>query len=170
MRRRRRVVDLDAPDHFTVLASSETGHLGAFQLLAVKGSRRASASIDGDQLAMLGDRVLLIIDELERRGLVAIEVGDGPDETPPLAGPSRMDIAADTLAVEWDDDGDRLIIEAIAAPPAAGAGAWARSIGEPDATELPDDDPLGPDILRVRLTPLLAQRFARRARRLAARP
>jgi uncharacterized repeat protein (TIGR03847 family) len=174
MKRRRRIVDLDAPDRFTVLRPDDAGRPGsdAFRLLAVKGLRRASAAIDREQLEALAGHVLVIIDELERRGLVAIEVGgwppeEGAPEQPP-GRPLGIEIRAETVAVEWDDDGDRLIVEAVSAPPGAGAGTWARPENEADPDGIPDDDPSGPDVLRVRLTPIVAQRFARLARRLAA--
>jgi hypothetical protein len=33
---------------------------------------------------------------------------------------------------------------------------------------VPDDEPMGPDLLRVRLTPVMAQRFARHAGQIAS--
>jgi hypothetical protein len=168
VRRRRRVIDLDAPDRLTVVAPTATGAPDRVGLLAVKGRRRASATIEREQLEMLADRVLLIIDELERRGLVAIDVGAMPEEAPPAEGPPIVELDADTVALEWDDDGERLVIEAIAAQADGGAGISAGPAGEPEPVEVPDDEPWGPDVLRLRLTPIVAQRFARQARRLSA--
>jgi uncharacterized repeat protein (TIGR03847 family) len=37
-----------------------------------------------------------------------------------------------------------------------------------DEDEIPDEAPIGPDVLRVRLTPTMAQRFAARAMRVVA--
>jgi uncharacterized repeat protein (TIGR03847 family) len=166
MRRRRRIVDLDAPERLVVVGPTSSGDADRFRIVATKGSRRASATIEREQLVMLAERVLLIIDELERRGLVAIEVGDAPRDPSISVGAASAGLRADTLAVEWDDDGERLVIEASAALPDGGAGVSAEPVGEPDPI-VPDDEPWGPDILRVRLTPITAQRFARQARRLS---
>jgi uncharacterized repeat protein (TIGR03847 family) len=37
-----------------------------------------------------------------------------------------------------------------------------------DEDDIPDDAPIGPDVLRVRLTPHMAQQFARRANSVVA--
>ena len=51
----------------------------------------------------------------------------------------------------------------------AGAGESAlRDDDEPDEDDIPDDAPIGPDVLRVRLTPYMAQQFARRANSVVA--
>ena len=86
--------------------------------------------------------------------------------------PWHEEFRAGTLTIAWDDDGDRIIIEAQALAFDAGAGESAPLPGEEfdrgvDA-EVPDDDPLGPDLLRVRLTPWMAQRFARQAAQMAS--
>ena len=111
-----------------------------------------------------------MLDELERRGLVAIDTGAGattPD--PPLLEPLREEFPVGALAIAWDDDGERFIVEAHSLLFDAGVGESAPPHGqEGDLDEVPDDDPIGPDVLRVRLTPAMAQRFARSAGRIAA--
>jgi hypothetical protein len=60
-------------------------------------------------------------------------------------------------------------VEAYAMVFDAGAGESALAPdAEPDDEDVSDHDPLGPDLLRVRLTPDMALRFARQAARLAS--
>ncbi len=138
MRRRRRIVDLDAPDRFTVLASSERGQPDAFRLLAVKGSRGASAAPSiGSSSRCSPTASCSSSTSSSAAAWWPSRSWTGRTTTPPPGGPPWADVRAETLAVEWDDDGERLVIEAAAAPPAAGAGLWAEPMGEPDATETP---------------------------------
>jgi uncharacterized repeat protein (TIGR03847 family) len=166
---KRRIIDLDAPDRFVAGALRGAGG-GAFFLQAARGPRVVTIALQREQMALLADRMLTILDELERRGLVAIEVGaDAVAEQPRLAEPLREEFAVGTLTIAWDDDGDRVIVEAHAMLFDAGVGESAPPRErDPELEEIPDDDPIGPDVLRVRLTPAMAQRFARHAGRIAA--
>ena len=106
-------------------------------------------------MSILADRVLAIVDEVERRGLAAIDAGPAgiPDERP-LQQPLLEEFRVGTLVIAWDDDIDRLIVEARSMTFDAGAGESAMREGdEPDEDDIPDDAPIGPDVLRVRLTP-----------------
>jgi uncharacterized repeat protein (TIGR03847 family) len=114
--------------------------------------------------------MLLICGELERRGLMAIDVAPahGPASTP-LVGPLHEEFRVGTLTIGWDNDSSRVVVEAFALVFDAGAGESALlSDREPDDDDISDDDPLGPDLMRVRLTPLMALRFARHAARIAS--
>lgn len=169
----RRIIDLDAPDRFAAGAMGPADGQ-AFAIQATRGSRIVTVALEREQLALLADRVLAIIDELERRGLVAIDAGPGSTSPEaPLTDVRHEDFRAGTLTIGWDDDAERVVVEAHAMVFDAGAGESAPPPGErPPPDDPPDDDPLGPDILRVRLTPLMAGRFAERAARLvvAAQP
>ncbi|MFV2062033.1 MAG: DUF3090 family protein [Chloroflexota bacterium] len=165
----RRIIDLDEPDRFASTAVGESGER-TFYLQAVQGSRVVSVTLERDQLEILAERMLAIIDELERRGLTAIDAGTAtaPDE-PPLAGPLCEGFHAGTLTIAWDEDVDRLIIEARSHILDEGAGESASPIiADVGEDEIPDDAPIGPDVVRVRIKPLMAQQFARQAGRLAA--
>jgi uncharacterized repeat protein (TIGR03847 family) len=171
---KRRVVDLDRPKRFAAIRVGASGEGGYF-LLAGRGSRTHTVALEREQLALLGERLLVIIDELERRGLLAIDAGlSVASDAPPGGRPPREDFHAGTLTLSWDEDGDRIVIEAFAMDADSGIGEHAprpdRSSegGEDDLAA--DDDPLGPDVLRVRLIPVMAQRFARQACRLAGTP
>jgi uncharacterized repeat protein (TIGR03847 family) len=165
---KRRVHDFDAPDRFAAgMVGGPDEEVVIVQ--AVRGTRTISVALERDQLAMLADRTVVILDELERRGLVAIDAaGASPVDAHTLDEPVIEAFRAGTLTIGWDDDGDRLVIEAIAMAVDAGAGESVPPPGEGFDDEVPDDEPIGPDVLRVRLTPVMAQRFARSAGRLAS--
>ncbi len=157
-------MDFDAPDRFATSAVDDAGDR-VFYLQAVQGVRRASVMLEKEQVAILADRVLAIIDELERRGLAAIDAGaHGIADTRPLRAPVREEFRVGTMTIAWDDDVDELVIEARSMTFDAGAGDSAvRDDPELDEDDIPDDAPIGPDVLRVHLTPWMAQQFARRA-------
>jgi uncharacterized repeat protein (TIGR03847 family) len=164
----RRIIDIDAPARF-VAGEDERESEEACYVAAVHGRRRVAVILEREQLARLSDRLLAIVDELERRGLVAIEVG--PGEVAPAEPPGRYVFRAAVLSMAWDEDGHRIIVEARSPDWDAGAGESAPppdSDPEADVEEVPDDAPLGPDVLRVRLKPFMAQRFARQAMQVAA--
>jgi uncharacterized repeat protein (TIGR03847 family) len=161
----RRIVDVDAPDRFT--AAEEPGDEDDCYLEVVRRRRRLSVSLEREQLAGLADGILRLVDELERRGLVAIDIGSV--EAPSGRIGRRHAFRAETLTLDWDEDGQRVVIEARSPEPGGAGESAPLPPMQPDADveEVGDDDPLGPDVLRVRLTPHMAQRFARQAARLA---
>lgn len=165
----RRIWDFETPDRFTTGTVGETGDR-TFFLQAVQGLRVTTVMLEKEQVAVLADRVLAIINEIERRGLAAIDAGIAglPDERP-LAQPLREEFRVGTMIIAWDEDVDRLVVEARSMIFDAGAGESAvREGDEIDEDELPDDAPMGPDVLRVRLTAIMAQQFARRANSVVA--
>jgi len=161
---RRRIMDFDAPDQFATGSVGEPGDR-VFYLQAVQGPRTASVMLEKEQVAILADRMLAVIDELERRGLAAIDSGPPrrPDERP-LLQPLHEEFRVGTMTIAWDDDIDQLVVEARSMTFDAGVGDTVPRDGEDfDDDDIPDDAPIGPDVLRVRLTPFMAQQFARRA-------
>jgi uncharacterized repeat protein (TIGR03847 family) len=167
---KRRIMDFDTPDRFATGAVGEPDER-TFFLQAVQGPRVASVMLEPEQVAVLADRVLALVDEVERRGLAAVDAGPVgiPDERP-LQQPLQEEFRVGTLVIAWDDDIDRLIVEARSMIFDAGAGESAMRDGDDydDEDEIPDDAPIGPDVLRVRLTPFMAQQFARRANSVVA--
>jgi len=165
----RHIMDFDLPDRFATGVVGEPGDR-TFFLQAVQGRRVVSVMLEKEQVSILADRVLAIVDEIERRGLAAIDAGPAgiPDERP-LQQPLLEEFRVGTLVIAWDDDIDRLIVEARSMSFDAGAGESALREGEvPDEDDIPDEAPIGPDVLRVRLTPFMAQQFARRANSVVA--
>jgi uncharacterized repeat protein (TIGR03847 family) len=165
---RRRILDIDAPARFVAGEDEREVEAGCY-VAAVQGRRRVAVSLEREQLARFSDRLLVIVDELERRGLVAIEVG--PGDPPPDEPPRRYAFRAAVLVIAWDEDAHRIVVEARSTDWDAGVGESAPPPGhdpEADAEDVPDDAPLGPDVLRLRLKPYMAQRFARQAMQVAA--
>ena len=164
----RRIIDFDIPDRF---ATGTVGELGdrTFFLQAVQGLRVTTVLLEKEQVAVLADRVLAVIDEVERRGLAAVDAGPaGALDERPLEQPLQEEFRVGTMIIAWDEDIDRLIVEARSMTFDAGAGDVALRDGDEDDEDIPDDAPIGPDVLRVRLTPFMAQQFARRANSVVA--
>jgi uncharacterized repeat protein (TIGR03847 family) len=166
---RRRIIDFDTPDRFAPGSVGDPDER-TFFLQAKQGPRIASVMLEREQVAVLADRVLAIIDEVERRGLAAIDMGSaGTVDEQPLQQPLREEFRVGTLVISWDEDVDRLVVEARSMTFDAGAGESVVREGEVlDEDEIPDDAPIGPDVLRVHLTPYMAQQFARRANSVVA--
>ena len=165
----RRILDFDLPDRFATGSVGEPGDR-TFFLQAVQGRRVVSVMLEKEQVAVLADRVLAVVDEVERRGLAAVDAGPaGILDEHPLQQPLREEFRVGTLVIAWDEDVDRLIVEARSMTFDAGAGESAvRDSEDVDEDDIPDDAPIGPDVLRVRLTPFMAQQFARRANSVVA--
>jgi uncharacterized repeat protein (TIGR03847 family) len=165
----RRIIDLDTPERF---ATGTVGGAGerTFFLQAVQAGRVTTVVLEKEQVSVLADRMLAVIDEVERRGLTAIDAGPAglPDERP-LEQPLDEEFQVGTMVIAWDEDVDRLVVEARSMTFDAGAGDVALRDGDEfDEDDIPDDAPIGPDVLRVRLTPFMAQQFARRANSVVA--
>lgn len=165
----RRIWDLDTPDRFATGTVGEPGDR-TFFLQAVQGPQVTSVMLEKEQVAVLADRVLVVINEVERRGLAAIDAGPaGAIDERPLQQPLHEEFRVGTLVIAWDEDVDRLIIEARSMTFDAGAGESAvRDEADLEEDDIPDDAPIGPDVLRVRLTPFMAQQFAHRANSVVA--
>ena len=127
----RRIIDVDAPDRF-VAAQDVADDEDSCYLEVVRRRRRMSVSLEREQLARLADGVLALVDELERRGLVAIEVG--PVDPVPEKPGRRHAFRAETLTLEWDEDGHRVVIEARSPEADAGAGESAPHLGSDPRT------------------------------------
>jgi uncharacterized repeat protein (TIGR03847 family) len=157
----RRILVFDDPDRFAAGTVGEPGHR-TFFLQAAQGPRSASVALEKVQVALLADRIAAVVSGLERRGLAALDAERGrSDDDDGFHEPDEEDFRVGLLTLAWDDEVDRLVVEA-------------RSVTdeEPEADEpddaITDDDPIGPDILRVRLSPTMAMGFARRAVRVVA--
>lgn len=165
----RRIIDLDTPERFA------TGTIGGpgertFFLQAVQAGQVTTVVLEREQVSVLADRMLAVIDEIERRGLAALDAGPAglPDERP-LEQPIEEEFQVGTMVIAWDEDVDRLVVEARSMTFDAGAGDVALRDGDEfDEDDIPDDAPIGPDVLRVHLTPFMAQQFARRANSVVA--
>jgi len=154
----RQVFLYDPPERFVAGTVGEPGQR-TFFLQASAGGRVTSVALEKTQVSVLAERVDELLDELVRRtgGETAV-----PAVTPteledagPLLPPILEEFRVGTMALAWDADDERLVVEAQAQVPDDEA---------PEDTLLgEDDDEDGPPLLRVRLTGGQARAFAKRA-------
>ncbi|MHB2024002.1 MAG: DUF3090 family protein [Mycobacteriales bacterium] len=144
----------DPPERFVAGTIGEPGER-AFYLQASAGGRTVTVGLEKIHVAALAERLNQVLDELLRQ--LGPEAGV-PAATPraledvePLELPVLEEFRVEQLALAWDAEDRRVVIEASAAEPESGAGAE----GEPS-------------VLRVRLTPAAARAFASRALRVVA--
>jgi len=161
----RRLFLFDTPDRFATGTIGEPGNR-AFFLQAREGRRVVSVGLEKAQVAVLAERLGLLLTELDRRGVspdagAAIE----PDERP-LDEPLNEAFHATTLTLGWDVDAERILIEARSQSDADDAEA------DDEIADIDDEDEDGPDLLRVRLSAVAARTFVERAFRVirAGRP
>ena len=146
----------DPPQRFVAGAVGQPGER-SFYLQATDGSRVTSVSLEKFQVTQLAERLDELLDEILRRtggptaGRAAAPADDGP-----LDLPLMEEFRVGAIALAWDGESDRVVIE---------AQEESESPMEPLADEIPPD---GPAVLRVRLTPEAARAFAQRALRIVA--
>jgi uncharacterized repeat protein (TIGR03847 family) len=127
-----------------------------FFLQAREGPRVVSVSLEKVQVAALAQRMIELLEELERRGVGdAVEIEGEVGDTAALDEPLNEAFRAGTLSLGWDTVDELIILEA-------------RELTDEEDEEVDDDDEDGPDLLRVRVTPAEARRFVARAVRVLA--
>jgi uncharacterized repeat protein (TIGR03847 family) len=146
------VYSYDPPERFIAGTVGQPGER-TFYLQATMGTRITSVALEKGQVSQLAERLEELLDEVTRRtGLssgaqsAALEIDDGP-----LDLPLTEDFRVGAIALAWDHDGERVIIE---------AQEESEEPLEPLADDIPDD---GPAVLRVRITAEAARAFSRRA-------
>ncbi len=147
----RRLFVFEDPDRFLAAAIGEPGSR-AFFLQVREGSAVISVGIEKTQVAALASHISELLDTLDSD--VPIRNPAGAGDEPEAAAGVLFRVGAITLA--WDPDHARLIIEA---QPLGAEGPY---------REVDDDDPDGPDLLRVRVSSPVAREFAVRAAELVA--
>lgn len=152
----RQVFFYDPPERFVVGTVGEPG-ARTFYLQATAAGRVTSVALEKQQVVVLTERIEALLDEVLRRtggtapvpALAPAEVKD----LAPLDQPIVEDFRVGTMALGWDSDAERAVIE---------AQAQTEATGEDEL--IPDDDAAdGPDLLRVRLTGAMARSFTKRA-------
>jgi uncharacterized repeat protein (TIGR03847 family) len=157
------VHNFEKPDRFVVGTVGEPGQR-TFFLQAKDGPRVTSVALEKQQVAILAERIELLLDEALRRsgGDAAIPavapagVGDGR----PLDQPIVEEFRVGTITLSWDADDTSVVIELF-------------PVSEESATEsLDDEEAAEPDIaveveademVLVKLDPAYARSFVRRA-------
>ena len=185
----RRIYDFGVPDRFVAGTVGLPGNR-TFFLQARKGSALVSVVLEKVQVQVLAERLALLVAEIGRRGVQVPEaLAPSDDDTAPLGEPLVEAFRVGTMTLGWDPEHEQVVIEARAqeevdededeAPDddddAADddddddeADEDPDEDDEPVTLEIDDSDPDGPDLVRVRLTPLAARAFVERSLRTVA--
>lgn len=170
----RRIYDYGLPDRFVAGTVGQPGSR-TFFLQARKGGALVSVVLEKVQVQVLAERMALLLAEVARRGVRVPEVLEPADEdTAPLDEPLVEAFRVGTMTLAWNGDSDEIVVEARARAEeddeeeGEEEGTEGEEEGDDEELELSDDDPDGPDLVRVRLTPTRARAFAERALRAVA--
>ncbi|MCF6523237.1 DUF3090 domain-containing protein [Streptomyces sp. JJ36] len=159
----RQVFLYDPPDRFVAGTVGLPGRR-TFFLQASAGGRTTSVALEKAQVEALAERIDELLDEVVRRsGGNAAVPAVAPaevEDTGPLQSPVEEEFRVGTMALAWDGEGERMVVEAQAI-------VELEADSEEDLAEaeerLLQDDENGPPMLRVRLSGTQARAFAKRA-------
>ncbi len=148
------VYSYDPPERFVAGTVGQPGQR-TFYLQAAAGRRVTSVVLEKFQVSMLAERIDELLDEVHRRtGGQAQVPAEAPSELAddgPLDLPLTEEFRVGAIALAWDGEDERVVIE---------AQEESETPLEPLAEESPDT-PLG--VLRVRISPGAARAFSQRA-------
>src|SRR5580692_4199110 len=148
------VYSYDPPERFIAGTVGQPGER-TFYLQASGGGRVTSVALEKGQVSQLAERLDELLDEVLRRssGEAAIPAAApaGLSDDGPLDLPLMEEFRVGAIALAWDHDGDRVIIE---------AQEETDEPVEPLTDDIPED---GPAVLRVRISAASARAFSRRA-------
>ncbi|MEU5836097.1 MULTISPECIES: DUF3090 domain-containing protein [Streptomyces] len=159
----RQVFLYDPPDRFVAGTVGLPGRR-TFFLQASGQGRTTSVALEKAQVEALAERIDELLDEVVRRSggsaPVPAVAPSEVDDTAPLVSPVEEEFRVGTMALAWDGEGERMVVEAQA--------VVELEPGEDedlaDAEErLLQDDENGPPMLRVRISGTMARAFAKRA-------
>jgi uncharacterized repeat protein (TIGR03847 family) len=155
----RRIFTFDGPDRFVAGTVGEPGSR-AFFLQARKGGDVVSVGLEKAQVAVLAQQLDALLDLLSDRGLAGIPAEMDPDrrDDGPLGEPLVEALRVGAMALTWDAEAGLVVIEAAAVP----------ADGEATPSDTDDDDPDGPDLVRIRIDGHMARAFVDRAIRVVA--
>ena len=182
----RRMFIFDPPDRFVAGTIGQPGSR-TFFIQARRSGQVVSVVLEKVQVAVLAERLGVLLDELEARGITT--AGEPVVDEQPLDEPINETFRATTLTLGWDGDAERILVEARAEAedddeddddedeadedddedePVIDLSTVEGLAGTPAgellaAFEAADDDAEGPDTLRVRLTADGARTFVNRA-------
>ena len=186
----RRLFDFDPPDRFVAGTVGQPGSR-TFFLQARRAGNVVSVVLEKVQVAVLAERLGVLLDELAARG-ISPRTDEAPVDIAPLDEPVTEAFRATTLTLGWDGETETVLVEAKAGDPDDDADdddeaedEEAEAEGEEPVIDLgaieglagsqasqllaafegvdDDDDEDGPDTLRVRLSPDVARSFVNRA-------
>jgi uncharacterized repeat protein (TIGR03847 family) len=147
------VYSYDPPERFIAGTVGQPGER-SFYLQASGSGRTTSVSLEKGQVSQLAERLDELLDEVLRRTGGAAVPAAAPAalaDDGPLELPLMEEFRVGAIALAWDHDGDRVIIE---------AQEESEEPVEPLTDDVPED---GPAVLRVRISAPAARAFSRRA-------
>lgn len=151
----RQVFLYDPPERFIAGTVGQPGER-TFFLQATEGARVTSVALEKSQVTVLAERLEELLDEVLRQSggeatVPAVTPSELGDEGP-LQQPILEEFRVGTMALAWDPEAERVVVE-----------AQAVTEGEEEETEPLSDESEGPDVLRVRISPAMARAFTQRA-------
>ncbi len=153
------VFSYDPPDRFVAGTVGQPGER-TFYLQASAGARITSVALEKVQVSRLAERLDELLDEeLTNAGGRSAGRAEAPasrTDDDPLDLPLLEEFRVGVIALAWDRDDQRVVIE---------AQEETDSPVEPLADDVPED---GPGVLRVRITAAVARAFTRRALQLVS--
>jgi uncharacterized repeat protein (TIGR03847 family) len=153
----RQLFEYDPPDRFIAGTVGEPGQR-TFYLQATGSGRVTSVALEKQQVAVLAERIEELLDEVLRRtggsAPVPTVAPSELEDNAPLDAPVSEDFRVGTMALAWEGETEKVVIEAQEIVPEAAEGEEVAMLA---------DDAEGPDMLRVRLTGAMARAFVRRA-------
>lgn len=159
----RQVFLYDPPDRFIAGTVGLPGRR-TFFLQASGQGRTTTVALEKTQVAALAERIDELLDEVVRRtGGNAPVPAVAPAEltdTAPLDVPLDEEFRVGTMALAWDGENQRMIVEAQALVELE--AETEEDLAEAEERLLQDEEN-GPPMLRVRLTGPMARAFAKRA-------
>src|SRR5712675_1569947 len=148
------VYSYDPPERFVAGTVGQPGER-TFYLQASSSGRVTSVALEKFQVSLLAERLEELLDEVLRRtgGLTSVPAATPSDlnDDEPLDLPLMEDFRVGAIALAWDGEDERIVIE---------AQEETETPIEPLAEEVPEN---GPGVLRVRITPAVARAFSKRA-------
>jgi uncharacterized repeat protein (TIGR03847 family) len=149
----------DPPARFVAGTVGQPGER-TFYLQASGTGRVTSVTLEKYQVSVLAERLDELLDEVLRRsGGSSIVPAVAPAELQddgPLELPLMEEFRVGSIALAWDADGGRVVIEV------------QEETDEPVEPLAEDVSADGPGVLRVRITPAMARAFAQRALQIVA--
>ncbi|OWA04848.1 hypothetical protein B9W68_25915 [Streptomyces sp. CS227] len=153
----------DPPERFVAGTVGLPGRR-TFFLQASSQGRVISVALEKTQVAALAERMNELLDEVVRRSggnaaVPAVVPADVADSAP-LDNPVEEEFRVGTMALAWDGEDQRMIVEAQALVELEGDSDEDLAAAE---ERLLQDEENGPPMLRVRLSGAQARAFAKRA-------
>jgi uncharacterized repeat protein (TIGR03847 family) len=145
----------DNPERFVAGTVGMPGER-TFFLQARLANRITSVALEKQQVALLADRLLELLSQIEQVSESSFGFS-GPADLEPLDNPIDEEFRVGTLALGWNIESQRIIIEA-------------HEVTEllEEVPELEEDVAEGPDVLRVRISISAARSFCIRAQSVVA--